>query len=447
MPNGSWTTLLIGAHWPDSSTLETLAAGSRNRHAVGTAFDSYAEALRLTSRGALGCQEGTTAQDARDAFAAGELHARTVAEKNFTRKTALERAHAVATEFRSQLAEIAERGNSGIQAILDSKQDRHHQVARIAKLVAQAQTEANIRAAACSQEMLGSIQSVLDHSRGGRSARDFAAAQGIDLHKPYRATHPETVRRQVEGVLSATRPGVPQAHGGDVRPSPTPAATPGAARSASVAAGSNGTGSAHRQLVQPAVIRHQSLIAPAGIVRSHAAERGATPNQRLRRLLDMVARQEPLLRWMIGEREDHRVILATDLADGWIPPNIDIPAGIGLPAPTSQRDNLLGPVTHSLTYHPGQHLPPPETELTFSPDARRTEPITDLGSRLAVAVDRAGLAEMDPGSVARAAMDSYPTAVDATAVANWQLLAASNAFTKGEVMLANYHFTWFQSSR
>lgn len=42
--------------------------------------------------------------------------------------------------------------------------------------------------------------------------------------------------------------------------------------------------------------------------------------------------------------------------------------------------------------------------------------------------------------------DSYPTAVDATAVANWQLLAASNAFTKGEVMLANYR-AWFQSSR
>lgn len=205
MPNGPWTALLIGEHWPDPSTLDTLAAGARNRHAVGTAFDSYAESLRSTSQAVLGFQEGATAQDARDAFAAGELHARTVAEKNIARGTALDRAHATTTEFASQLAEIAERGGSEIQAILASKQAPRDQVARIAHLVAQARTEANIRAAACSQEMLGSIQSVLDHSRGGYSAHEFAAAQGIDLHRPYNATHSESIRQQVESILSPQR--------------------------------------------------------------------------------------------------------------------------------------------------------------------------------------------------------------------------------------------------
>lgn len=205
MPNGPWTALLIGEHWPDPSTFETLAAGARNRHAVGTAFDSYAESLRSTSQAVLGFQEGATAQDARDAFAAGELHARTVAEKSIIRGTALDRAHAMVTEFASQLAEIADRGNSEIQAILASKQSPRDQVARISHLVAQARTEANIRAAACSQEMLGSIQSVLDRSRGGQSAREFAAAQGLDLQRAYSATDSEEIHRQVAGILSASR--------------------------------------------------------------------------------------------------------------------------------------------------------------------------------------------------------------------------------------------------
>lgn len=204
---GPWTSLLVGHHLPDASTLETLAAGARNRQCIAAAFDSYADSLRSTALGMLAMQEGVTAQDSRTAFSAGEAHSRSVAENNIVRKAALERAYSATAEFRSQLADIAERGNGRIRAVLDSEQPTGQQVSQIVDLLSRAQTEANIRAAACSQEMLGALQSVLDHSRITRSgvtpsAREFAAVQGQDLTNPFTAMRSETLRRHVESALA-----------------------------------------------------------------------------------------------------------------------------------------------------------------------------------------------------------------------------------------------------
>ena len=57
--------------------------------------------------------------------------------------------------------------------------------------------------------------------------------------------------------------------------------------------------------------------------------------ERLERLLKFVARQEPGLRWAVGNREDGTTLLVTDLAHGWIPPGITLPADVRLlePAP------------------------------------------------------------------------------------------------------------------
>ena len=166
----------------------------------------YADSLRSTALGMLAMQEGDgTGQP--DSLLRGEAHSRSVAEKNIVRKAALERAYSATAEFRSQLADIAERGNGRIRAVLDSEQPTGQQVSQIVDLLSRAQTEANIRAAACSQEMLGALQSVLDHSRITRSgvtpsAREFAAVQGQDLTNPFTAMRSETLRRHVESVLA-----------------------------------------------------------------------------------------------------------------------------------------------------------------------------------------------------------------------------------------------------
>ena len=82
-------------------------------------------------------------------------------------------------------------------------------------------------------------------------------------------------------------------------------------------------------------------------------------HERLERLLKFVARQEPGLRWAIGSHADGTALLVTDLAHGWIPPGLTLPAEVRLLAPGRRRGNaaaLLGQTTLSATYTPGDPL-------------------------------------------------------------------------------------------
>lgn len=197
--------------------------------------------------------------------------------------------------------------------------------------------------------------------------------------------------------------------------------------------------------------------------------------QRLHRLLDAVARQEPQLRWAIGDRDDASTTLATDLASGWIPPHIEIPTGLHLPTPAHRRANLaalLGDTTLTAAYTPGQFIPKAEdTEpVSMSIRPRQTPDVEDLGWELAQATKwRDGLprlahtlakaastgtgyldSEVDLlrehlTTVARQVLGDYPDNVDPAKVGNWQLLATIDALIKGEKTSANYHFAWFQA--
>ncbi|WP_372514512.1 DUF5632 domain-containing protein, partial [Mycobacterium lacus] len=54
--------------------------------------------------------------------------------------------------------------------------------------------------------------------------------------------------------------------------------------------------------------------------------------------VDAVARQEPRLWWAAGLREDGITsLLVTDLAGGWIPPHVRLPANVTLLEPTARR--------------------------------------------------------------------------------------------------------------
>ena len=72
-----------------------------------------------------------------------------------------------------------------------------------------------------------------------------------------------------------------------------------------------------------------ALSATAGAAAGAAAGRAAE-QQRLQRLVDAVARQEPRLSWAAGLREDGTTNLVTDLAGGWIPPQVRLPASVTL---------------------------------------------------------------------------------------------------------------------
>ncbi|WP_328350332.1 DUF5631 domain-containing protein [Mycobacterium sp. NBC_00419] len=280
------------------------------------------------------------------------------------------------------------------------------------------------------------------------------------------------------------------AYGADIRPAAAtmpagPAPTPPAAPASAPVSPANAS-----SVAQPAVVRQQptplATPSPAGITESAfaatatGAMAGASAaqtqaQQRLQRLLDAVARQEPKLRWAIGDHDDDTTVLATDLASGWIPPHIEIPTGIQLPAPAHRRANLaalLGPTTLTAAYTPGQFIPKADDcePVLMSIRARQTPAVEDLGWELAQATKwRDGLPRLAHtlakatstgtgyldsevellhehlGTVARQVLGDYPDNVDPANVGNWQLLATIDALLKGEKTSANYHFAWFQA--
>ena len=75
----------------------------------------------------------------------------------------------------------------------------------------------------------------------------------------------------------------------------------------------------------PMGIAGQSVVAGAGGAVAGAMSADATARNRLQRIVDAVARQEPRLAWAAGDRPDDTTVLLTDLAGGWIPPGIEIP--------------------------------------------------------------------------------------------------------------------------
>ena len=151
----------------------------------------------------------------------------------------------------------------------------------------------------------------------------------------------------------------------------------------------------------PAGIGEQAVAAAAGGAAAGAASAQATAKARLQRLVDSVARQEPRLRWAAGEQPDGTTILVTDLASGWIPPNIAVPSVVTLLEPGDRRgdiETLLGQVSTSASYTPVHYLreSADDTEPTpTSPRPRQVPAVDELGWELGQATKwRDGLPQM-----------------------------------------------------
>jgi hypothetical protein len=196
-------------------------------------------------------------------------------------------------------------------------------------------------------------------------------------------------------------------------------------------------------------------------------------HERLQRLLQFVARQEPGLRWAVGSRDDGTTLLLTDLAHGWIPPGITLPADIQLLEPARRRGTaraLLGKTTLSATYAPGDPLGwATDYDVTDTSSQPRELPaIDDLGwvlseathwrdglPRIVNTLAKAGAAgtgiidaEIDILRVYRDTsryqlLAQYPD-VDAGLLLNCLLLAATEGIATKDQLTANYHFAWFQ---
>ncbi len=208
----------------------------------------------------------------------------------------------------------------------------------------------------------------------------------------------------------------------------------------------------------------------------YSGHREPTPEQ-LKQLLGFVARQEPALSWAAGIRWDGSALLVTDIAHGWIPPGISLPAGVRLLEPGARSGcsalGLLGPTTFSVGYEPGDVLSDgAEYEDSCTAGNPRELPlIGDLGWLLSEATQwRDGLPQVvhalakvaaaGTGVLAseleslqaylavsrRQVVMQYPRA-DANALLNCMLLAATERLAAGSAAGANYHYAWFRKLR
>ncbi|MFM8599633.1 MAG: DUF5631 domain-containing protein [Mycobacterium sp.] len=279
------------------------------------------------------------------------------------------------------------------------------------------------------------------------------------------AAHPRSAGTPGRLPAYGSERSAPRAPTAPPRPGQVLRAAPASAPVSAAAFGTSTVASASRSTPRPAAVSPKAAT-------TAAAAAGIEPaGEWLRRLLEAVARQAPGLCWAVGIGTDGRILLATDLAGGWIPPHIAIPAPLELIAPPARRGDavaLLGPIVTTERYLPGHPLPPGEPGA-LSPTARATAPVPDLGwhlcratrchdglprlaHTLAVAVN-AGTGWLDSEAdllnehlraVATEVLDSYPDTVDPAAVGSWQLLATISALLAGEPPLADYHFAWFR---
>ncbi|MEE6179072.1 DUF5631 domain-containing protein [Mycobacterium sp. 050134] len=194
-------------------------------------------------------------------------------------------------------------------------------------------------------------------------------------------------------------------------------------------------------------------------------------------MVDAVARQEPRLSWAAGLRDDGSAsLLVTDLAGGWIPPHVRLPAHVTLLQPAARRRDasvvdLLGAVTVAAAHQPNAYIAEPDTEtppLTGDRTARSAGPeVDELGPTLveavrrrdglpriaqalaAPAVRKTGVLENEVrllreriADVQRSVLNAYPQH-DLAAVGDWMLLAAIEALIDEHEYLAHYHLQWF----
>ena len=199
----------------------------------------------------------------------------------------------------------------------------------------------------------------------------------------------------------------------------------------------------------------------------------AAEDQRLQQLLAFVARQEPRLRWAIGEHPDGTMTLVTDLAYGWLPPGIAVPEGVRLLEPqrrSGRVSELLGTTTRFATYSPGDSAKWSTDSPGITPSVQPLDlaPVDDLDWQLGVATHwRDGVPRLVNTLVKAAAsgaeiveqeadllrvhldtaryqvLGQYPE-VDPAQLLNCMLLAATEGRVSGDPITANYHFAWFQ---
>ena len=295
-------------------------------------------------------------------------------------------------------------------------------------------------------------------------------AYGSDLRPPVVAT-PSVPSVPAGPVSGAPVSGAPVAS--------SPASSPSAGGPLVSTVDRTGPGVAAGQTgANPSAMAGASALSATTGAGAGAASGRASEQQRLQRIVDAVARQEPRLSWAAGLRDDNTTtLLVTDLAGGWIPPHVRLPAHLSLLEPTARRRDvsvvdMLGAVVVAAAHEPNAYVEeegPDAPALSGDRLARSAVPdVDELGPTLVDAVRRrdglpriaqavAAPAVRNTGvleneiellrgcitEIQHSVMNAYPHH-ELAAVGDWMLLAAIEALIDEHEYLAKYHLAWFE---
>ncbi|GAT07617.1 DUF5631 domain-containing protein [Mycolicibacterium novocastrense] len=227
----------------------------------------------------------------------------------------------------------------------------------------------------------------------------------------------------------------------------------------------------------PVVASAEVRPAPAPVSRGHVEGRAsfAGPDQLqewLQQVTGIVARQQPALKWVVGERADGSIVVATDVMSGWVPPGVVLPAGVVVLEPARRSGKLeewVGPLERSARYGPGDRIAPSAVPALAEKPFAVVEIVEDLGWRLGEAtrlheglpriahtLAKAGAAhtgvpeaELDVLAVhvqtaTQSMLAAYPSVSEAQ-VLSCMLLGAAEAMAAGHTVLASYHYAWYET--
>lgn len=235
-----------------------------------------------------------------------------------------------------------------------------------------------------------------------------------------------------------------------------------------------GSGEDENGAIRPPDAGENTTALPVAATRTEkTAASTASDLDRLNRFLEFVVRQEPRLHWAVGDHADGTTVLATDLAHGWIPSGITLPAGVRLLEPerrTGSASALIGTTTRVVAYAPGDSLrrsvdfaatksslqprvlpPVGSLETMLSGAILARDGLPRIVRRLAEAA-AAGARIIDQEvDVLRVHLDTaryqllvqHP-GVNPALLLNCLLLAATEALASGDSISANYHFAWYE---
>lgn len=291
-------------------------------------------------------------------------------------------------------------------------------------------------------------------------------AYGSDLRPPVVAppAAPAVSAGPVSGAPVAPSPASSPAAGGSL-------VSPVDRSAAAAAAQSQASSSA----MAGAATASATAGAAAGDVSGRVAEQ-----QRLQRIVDAVARQAPGLAWAAGMHEDGKTILVCDVACGWIPPHVQIPAGVDrLLEPAVRRwdvavEDMAGSVVVAAAYRPGGYISAPgpeEPALSADVRTRKASPVDEFGPtvmdylrgsnglpRMAQAlagsaIRGTGLEDneveafrSDASGIPGVVLEMYPTGKGSDdyvkGLVNWMLLGCVDALFDDHRSIADYHLAW-----